>query len=124
MPAIAPVLGERAAVGATSLWAQTVTDYADGHLTAEKVDRRVQSCLSLDPSFTTPARLGALMVSTLPKPDVVVHRRVLRRGANTDSTDAWFPRAMVVSLGQDPTVPADLVTGWQHRAHAAETTWK
>jgi hypothetical protein len=121
VPSTALVLGERAALGATSLWARTVTDYANGHLTAEQVDRRVQSCLSLDPTFTTPARLGALMVSTLPEPDVAVHRRVLRRGANTDAADSWFARAMVVSLAQDEAVPADLLIGWQHRA---ETSWK
>ncbi|MFT6142309.1 MAG: hypothetical protein ACJATT_000384 [Myxococcota bacterium] len=123
-PFAAHLLGERAAVGATSLWARTVTDYADGLLTAEQVDRRVHSCLTLDPDFTQPARLGALMVSTLPVPDVAVHRRILQRGANTDSTDSWFPRAMVVSLAQDPAVPADLALSWQHRANAAEASWK
>ncbi len=124
VPSIAHLLGGRVAIGATSLWARTVTDYADGHLTAQQVDRRVQSCLSLDPAFTTPARLGALMVSTLPEPDVTVHRRVLRRGANTDSTDTWFARAMIVSLVQDESTPPDLLTAWQHRAGAAEASWK
>ena len=124
MPITSRGLGERSTVGATVLWARTVTDYADGRLTSEQVDRRVQSCLSLDPEFTTPARLGALMVSTLPAPDVSVHRRILKRGANSTSTDTWFARAMVVSLGQDPTVPSDQLTGWQHRAAATEASCK
>lgn len=124
IPAATQLLGERVGVGSTGLWASTVTDYANGSLSATQVERRVEQCLSLDPSFTVPARLGALMVSTLPEPSVEVHRRILQRGANADRTDDWFARAMLVSLLQGDNAPADLVTAWQHRAYTQEVPWR
>ena len=87
---------------ASFVWAQTVSDYAGSRLTASDVEARVRLCARLDPRFSTPARLGVLMVATLPIPDGPTTERLLSLGRAIAPEDPWFTRGLALHWLKEP----------------------
>jgi len=114
-------LGERRTLGASALWAQTVSAYANRTLDPSHLPRRIAVLHQLDPTDPEPARLAVAMMHTLPGAEPEVEARLLRDSALVHTDDAWFPTALAVGMhrGELPGT-ADQAANWMSRAAGAD----